>query len=98
MSNVVSLDDKRPHASGPAFCLGCSHGWVAVLPYSNDGLDGPLQCPSCHRMMGRFKYEFAPSEGQIFTCNCGNQLFKITDKYRLFCPRCAIQTNLTDLP
>ncbi len=98
---VVSFQDAKekrdPHATGEAFCVMCNHNWVAVVPYSDDP-DQRFECPSCHCMAGRFKFEFGPTDGQLWTCNCGNQLFNVTATYRLYCPRCATQTNLTDLP
>ena len=100
MTKIVDFtkakQEREPHVAGQAFCLGCDHEWAAVLPYDAD-VTKPMECPSCHKHMGRFKYEFMPDGGQIFTCNCGNQLFNVTDKYRLFCPRCATQTPLADL-
>lgn len=101
MTKIVDFSkakqEREPHATGEAFCVMCNHTWVAVVPHTGDP-DQRFECPSCHCMAGRFKFEFGPTEGQLYTCNCGNQLFNITDKYRLYCPRCARQTNLTDLP
>ena len=101
MTDIIDFakarEERSPHVAGEAFCLGCDHTWAAVLPYDTD-VTKLLECPACRRVMGRFKYEFAPDGGSLFTCHCGNQLFNVTEKYRLFCPRCAVQTNLSDLP
>jgi len=99
--SVVDLqkarEERAPHATGEAFCLGCNHTWVAVSPVTGDP-DQRFECPACHRMMGLYKFEFMPQDGSLYTCGCANQLFNITKEYRLFCPRCGCQLNLTDLP
>lgn len=41
-------------------------------------------------MKGKWKFEFAPSEGQMVReCNCGNQLFYLTPDGHL-CANCGI--------
>lgn len=48
MSNVVNLDEQRPHYSGMCSCLNCKHEWVGVVPMTAT----VLECPSCHAMRG----------------------------------------------
>lgn len=76
---------QDPHATGHAFCLGCDHTWEAVAPVGTQR----LECPECHRRMGMFTFEFAPPEGTLVrTCDCGNQLFTLTEEGHM-CPRCG---------
>ena len=42
-SNVVSLDENRPHVAGPVVCTRCEHSWVAVRPVGVIF----LECPKC---------------------------------------------------
>lgn len=77
--------EPEPHGSGEAFCIGCSHTWVAVAPVGT--VD--LQCPKCLCHKGKWKFEFFPSEGQMVrVCNCGNQLFYLTPDGHL-CANCG---------
>ena len=87
MNNVVPFERKviEKHGTGEAFCLGCNHEWVAVAPI---GLD-TFECPECHTMKGRFKFEYSPPAGITWTCGCTNQLFNVT-KEGIFCPNCGI--------
>lgn len=71
MSNVISLDDFRPHLSGPAICSGCHHEWQAVAPVGA----WELECPKCGRMMGLWKYAFQPET--FYECGCGSHLFYV---------------------
>lgn len=43
MSDIVDLDEHRPHISGPVVCTRCRHKWVAVRPVGTD----LLECPAC---------------------------------------------------
>lgn len=93
MSNVIPfgkpevLDETvEQHGHGTAFCLGCNHTWQAVAPTGTT----QMECPSCHRMMGRWKFEFYPVEGQsVRECFCGNQLFYLTEAGHL-CANCGV--------
>jgi len=84
---VVELFPKREqHAHGNAFCLQCSHEWVAVAPTGTV----QLECPECKTMKGLFKFPFAPATGELVReCNCGNQLFYLTPEGHL-CTNCGI--------
>jgi len=78
------IDDQ--HGQGLAFCIGCSHHWQAVAPTGTT----QLECPSCHAMKGKWRFEFQPSAGQMVReCNCGNQLFYLTPDGHL-CANCGI--------
>jgi hypothetical protein len=88
MSNVIQL--RKPvedqHGSGDAFCIACKHEWLAVAPTGTT----QLECPECQTMKGRFKFEYAPSVGQMVReCNCGNQYFYLTPDGHL-CANCGI--------
>lgn len=74
-----------PHGTGPAFCIGCKHEWEAVAPAGVV----ELQCPACESMKGRFRFLFDTYEGdRVWTCNCGNDLFRVTERGRL-CVNCG---------
>ena len=84
MSNVVSLFEQT--GSGPAFCLACNHTWHAVAPTGTTN----IECPSCRRMTGHYKFEFAPADGQMVReCGCGNQLFYLTPAGHM-CASCGV--------
>lgn len=72
--------------SGPAFCYACNHEWAAVAKTGTLA----LECPSCHRHTGRYKFEFQPPDNtMVRVCNCGNQLFYLTPEGHL-CASCGI--------
>jgi|GEM_PF-5544984 len=74
------------HGAGQAFCLGCGHEWTAVAPTGTT----QLECPSCKAHKGRWKFEFAPTDGQMVReCDCGNQLFYLTPEGHM-CANCGI--------
>lgn len=88
MSNILPFERQRPEqtGAGEAFCIACDHSWVAVAPTGTT----TFECPVCHTMKGKWKFEFAPSDGQLArTCNCGNQLFYLTPDGHL-CANCGI--------
>ncbi len=71
--------------SGEAFCIGCNHKWVAVVP---TGVT-EFECPKCHTMKGKWKFEFYPEAGTLLsTCRCGNQLYYMT-KVGHMCANCG---------
>ena len=86
-------DEQEQTSVGEAFCIGCSHEWVAVVPVpfvSDDINEGFLQCPNCLVHKGKYKFAFAPSVGQeVRQCDCGNQLFWLTREGHQ-CPNCGI--------
>ena len=47
-TNIVNLDDHRPHDASYVACMACGKDWVAVFPISVKR----LQCPKCAAMAG----------------------------------------------
>ncbi len=93
MAEIVDLADRRadrtPHLSGEARCMLCGHEWQAVAPVGVPW----LECPACRYMKGHFKYAVQRS-GVEWTCQCGNDLFRVTpDGY--YCPGCGAWQNPT---
>lgn len=84
MSDVITLDDYRPHNAGIAFCLHCEHEHAAVAPIDVDW----MECPNCHLHRATWKGTFVRGEHLHWTCNCGSQLFHLTDKGP-YCPQCG---------
>jgi hypothetical protein len=79
-------EPQQQHAAGEAFCICCGHTWIAVAPTGTT----QLECPECHTMKGHWKFEFAPSPGELVReCNCGNQLFYLTPQGHL-CANCGV--------
>lgn len=64
--NVVALDEHRPHMSGEAVCLHCSHKWVGIQPVGALA----MECPKCGLYKGVFNSVFMPDE--FYECSCGN--------------------------
>lgn len=77
-------EPTEPHGTGEAFCAGCGHVWQAVVPVGTT----EFECPECHAHKGRWRFEFTPPGGMVWTCNCGNQLFNSTPD-GVFCPQCG---------
>jgi len=50
MSDIIELDDHRPHATTSVECKCCSHKWVAVYPVTANY----LECPGCHEMVNQY--------------------------------------------
>lgn len=93
MGKVIELDAYRPHASGPAKCVGCGHSWVAVA------LLGVyrLTCPACSLEKGVWYGLHAGNpDTPHWACTCGNNLFTVEDD-RIVCARCGIETYLSEL-
>lgn len=87
MSNVVQLKPKEvpePHGQGAAFCMGCGNEWQAVVPVGTTS----FECPKCFTHHGHFKFPFAPPTNTVWTCNCENQFFNVTEA-GIFCPKCG---------
>jgi hypothetical protein len=86
MSNVIPFGPRQQTGAGEAFCLACDHTWIAVAPTGATS----LECPACHTMKGKWKFEFAPAEGQMArVCKCGNQLFYLTPDGHM-CANCGV--------
>jgi len=81
----VSAEPDVQTGVGPAFCVNCKHEWIATAPTGTT----VFECPSCQRVTGHFKFEFAPAEDQLVReCNCGNHLFYLTPEGHL-CANCG---------
>lgn len=78
-------DDETPWINGKARCIGCGHEWQAVTPA---GKPQGLECPECHALKGVIR-GMAIAEGEIFICDCGNDLYFI---YRngMLCANCGV--------
>lgn len=94
MSKVLEFKrvEKEPEpemeqwGQGLAFCLHCKHEWQAVAPAGTLN----LECPECHTMKGKWKFEFYPRDDQdVRSCLCGNQMFYLTPEGHL-CANCGI--------
>lgn len=65
----------------------CLHTWQGIWPVGVT----ELECPSCHSMRGRGKWDIAPPSGRlIWTCDCGETFLNILDD-RVHCPGCGKQ-------
>lgn len=88
MSNVVSLAERKaemtPHLTGRAQCVGCQHEWQAVAPIGTDA----LECPACGLHKGHFAHPVMVGE-RVWTCSCGNDLFRISRRAEVYCINCA---------
>lgn len=86
-------EGREPHVSGALFCMGCNHEWTAVWkPGTTE-----FECPECHSMRGRNKFDVSPGGGMAWTCNaCDNQLFNILAD-RIHCPGCGQQWDKEDV-
>lgn len=84
---------QSPHISGPIICLACKHEWIGVCPAGT--ID--MECPNCHLFRGVHKYQVLPASKAIWTCNCGNNLFFISELNNAICPSCGVVQNLDNL-
>jgi len=85
MGEILEFTKKEPHATGTAICINCREEWIAVAPVGTN----QLECPSCHSTKGIWKFPFVPSEKTLIrVCNCGNDLFYLTQEGHL-CANCG---------
>lgn len=87
-------EEREPHVAGQLYCQGCDHEWAAVWkPGTTE-----FECPSCHAMRGRNKYDVLPPAGaEIWSCtHCRNERFVLT-RDCVLCPGCGQQWNYGDL-
>lgn len=63
MSNVVQLDEMRPHRTADITCGRCAYRWVAVFPENTYG----LCCPECGGYVN--DYGTPVSRHICMTCN-----------------------------
>ena len=72
VSNVVSLDSRRPHHACPAVCISCKFEFTAVAPAGVLWFD----CPECGLEKATWKHTFSFVKGTLIrSCDCGNALF-----------------------
>jgi len=48
MTQIIQLDDHRPHTAQYVACMKCAHDWVAVYPAGATN----LECSKCGEMSG----------------------------------------------
>jgi hypothetical protein len=92
MGAVVSLsarrEEKIPHLSGWAKCIGCGHRWMAVSPVT-DNPQPWMECPSCQAEKGIFVAPCLPEDGkEIWRCSCGGEFFVIL-RGTFMCANCG---------
>lgn len=86
MADIVPIKRTEQWGGGQAFCIDCGNTWAAAAPTGTVA----LECPGCHTMKGKWKFEFYPNEDQkVRECGCGNQLFYLTPDGHL-CANCGI--------
>lgn len=69
MSDIVDLNEHRPHVSGPVVCTRCRHKWVAVRPVGAD----LLECPACGVNRGASLYTMLHKPHFILGSECCEQ-------------------------
>jgi hypothetical protein len=90
MSEIVDFaaakQEREPHWSGEAYCVGCYHTWVAVAPMGVHW----ITCPSCHTNRGTPRYPFGPTKGDaVLTCaQCGGEALYAFKRDNAFYVRC----------
>lgn len=79
------------HLTGPAQCLACGHGWVAVAPVGVCW----LECPSCGTYRGTWSGVVGyGSPVEVFRCGCGCEAiraFLVDGGPRLVCCSCGVE-------
>lgn len=85
MGQVIPLkrEDDGPTLSGDAHCMACGRKWVAVCPIGTVW----LECPECGSMKGLMNFPVT-RDIPLWTCNCGNDLFRATQD-GFYCPNCG---------
>jgi len=49
MSEIINLDDQRPHVTRYVACISCGKDWVATVDARAEGM---LECPECGALAG----------------------------------------------
>lgn len=81
-------DVVMTHIEAPAVCLECRHEWQAAIDIPEGDPAPWLECPGCRTQKGRFKFRFLYDDGNLWHCNCGNNLFQLTREFT-YCPACG---------
>lgn len=79
---------------GPVRCFGCRHEWTAE---ADVGVT-EFECPTCATMKGRRMGVVLPKDGELWVCNCGNELFFITPIGGPLCANCGVYHRPYDDP
>ena len=79
---------EKRFVSGQIICFGCKYEWIGASECGTK----EFECPSCGTFKGRIKYKCSPNDGSVYTCNCDNDLFIITDK-TILCANCGLYHN-----
>lgn len=79
MGNIVDLQTRRPHNTGPARCLACLHEWVAVAEIGS----WSFECPECGLSKGQFVATCVPEE--YLECVCGCSHYMLTREAAICC-------------
>lgn len=96
MGDIASLDDYRPHMTGPVRCAACGHEWEAISPI---GMFDAMECPDCGLMKGvRTTAVTTGDDGIHWACRCGNIFYVLTNK-SILCTHCGTpQSGMWDDP
>lgn len=86
---LIFKQREQPHKTGEARCMSCAHQWIAVAPIGVTW----MECPACSAEKGYFIYPCL-RDGNHWTCNCGNDLFQITQE-GTYCPNCGNWQQVT---
>jgi Zn finger protein HypA/HybF involved in hydrogenase expression len=88
MAKIIGFNSLKEmfsrHVAGEARCLSCDHNWAGVAKDVQDW----LECPKCHRNLGRLINHVEKTGEMHWTCSCGNDLFYIQPN-RIYCPNCG---------
>ena len=76
-------EEHSPYISGMAVCMTCGHRWAMVSPFGTVW----FECPECLSEKAHYIYPCV-RETPHWTCNCGNDLFYVTEN-GYYCPNCG---------
>lgn len=91
MGEIINFKRAAPETvevTDDAICIECRHEWSAAVEVVPGDPVPWLECPKCGTYKGRFKYRFMRGGGELWHCNCGNNLFQMTRDYT-YCPACG---------
>lgn len=97
MGDVVSIESRKPHSTGPARCLHCKHEFVLVGPIGQC----TFECPACGLSKAvRVGVCSVPLGNMIWSCGCGNEFFSIIledGPAKALCIMCGQSTTLAEI-
>lgn len=90
ISLAAAREERQPHWTGTARCVGCQHEWTAVAPIGTLWVD----CPSCGLPKGTPKHPFGAEDGDLLlSCvPCGGETltaYKRDGKFWVKCMGCG---------